>query len=62
MHRREFLKAGIGGAACLSTLHAGAFATSSDEALRVALIGTGWYGKTDLLHLNQVAEIDVVGL
>jgi predicted dehydrogenase len=62
MHRREFLKAGIGGAACLSTLHTNAFAASSDKALRVALIGSGWYGKTDLLHLNQVAEIDVVGL
>jgi predicted dehydrogenase len=43
-------------------LHAGAFAASSDQALRVALIGSGWYGKTDLLHLNQVAKIDVVGL
>jgi predicted dehydrogenase len=62
MHRREFLKTGIGGAACLSTLQTAAFATSSDKALRVALIGSGWYGKTDLLHLNQVAEIDVVGL
>lgn len=29
---------------------------------RVALIGTGWYGKSDLFRLMQVAPIDVVGL
>ncbi len=62
MDRRDFLKAGIGGAAYLSALHVGAFAAGADETLRVALIGTGWYGKTDLFHLNQVAKIDVVGL
>lgn len=29
---------------------------------KVALIGTGWYGKMDLLRLLQVAEVEVVGL
>ena len=29
---------------------------------RVALIGTGWYGKMDLFRLLQVAEVEVVGL
>jgi len=29
---------------------------------RVGLIGTGWYGKTDLLRLVQVAPVDVVSL
>lgn len=29
---------------------------------RVALIGSGWYGKSDLLRLAQVAPIEVVGL
>jgi predicted homoserine dehydrogenase-like protein len=29
---------------------------------RVALIGTGWYGKSDLFRLMQVAPIDVVAL
>jgi predicted dehydrogenase len=28
----------------------------------VALIGTGWYGKSDLFRLMQVAAVDVVGL
>jgi hypothetical protein len=31
-------------------------------AKRVALIGTGWYGKSDILRLAQVAPIEVVGL
>lgn len=29
---------------------------------RVALIGTGWYGKSDLLRLIQVSPVDVVAL
>lgn len=30
--------------------------------MRFGLIGCGWYGKTDLLHLIQVAPVEVVGL
>lgn len=30
--------------------------------LQVALIGTGWYGKSDLFRLIQVADVDVVAL
>lgn len=33
-----------------------------DLKKRVALIGSGWYGKIDLLRLIQVAPVDVVGL
>ncbi len=29
---------------------------------RVGLIGTGWYGKVDLLRLIQVAPVEVVSL
>ena len=29
---------------------------------RVALIGTGWYGKSDLFRLMQVAHVEVAGL
>lgn len=32
------------------------------KSRRVALIGTGWYGKSDLLRLMQVAPTEVVGL
>ena len=62
MKRREFLQAGVGGAASLAALHGSAFAIQDKAPLRVALIGCGWYGKTDLLHLIQVAPVDVVGL
>ena len=33
-----------------------------DKRRRVALIGTGWYGKSDLFRLMQVAPVNVVGL
>ncbi len=62
MKRREFLKAGIGAAASLSALQVGAFAVENEKPLRVGLVGTGWYGKTDLFHLLQVAPVEVVGL
>jgi predicted dehydrogenase len=62
MDRREFLHAGVGSAAALAALRVRAFAAGNDETLRVGLIGCGWYGKTDLLHLIQVAPVEVVGL
>src|SRR6476659_10552658 len=62
MCRREFLKAGVAGAATFAALQSRAFAEAGDKPLRVALIGCGWYGKTDLFHLIQVAPVEVVGL
>src|SRR6478672_5358623 len=62
MFRREFLKTGVAGAATFAALQSRAFAAEGDKPLRVALIGCGWYGKTDLLHLMQVAPVEVVGL
>src|SRR6188768_231379 len=35
---------------------------SGPPTRRVALIGTGWYGKSDLFRLMQVAPVDVVAL
>ncbi len=35
---------------------------TTDSPRRVALIGTGWYGKSDLFRLMQVAPVDVVAL
>ena len=40
-------------------VHSGA---RDQETLRVALIGSGWYGKVDLLRLIQVAPVEVVSL
>ncbi len=58
MNRRTFFAAGAAG---LSTtqLFGEEFA---DRKLRVGLIGTGWYGKIDLLRLIQVAPVEVVSL
>lgn len=61
MHRRDFLRAGVG-ASAMAALSGPVFAADTEKPLRVALIGAGWYGKTDLFHLNQVAPIEVVGL
>ena len=61
LRRREFIKASL--AASTLALHpAGLFAAGSEQPLRAGLIGCGWYGKTDLFHLMQVANVDVVGL
>ena len=58
MDRRDFLHAGAAGL----TLASGAFAAPSDKKPRVGLIGCGWYGKSDLFRLIQVAPVEVVSL
>src|SRR5687767_4076767 len=60
MNRRDFVKAGAAGLA-LSALKSYA-AEFADQKKRVGLIGTGWYGKCDLLRLIQVAPVEVVSL
>lgn len=66
MNRRNFIRAATAFTALpyLSTSRTfGAqFGEFGDFKKRVALIGTGWYGKVDLLRLIQVAPVDVVGL
>lgn len=64
--RRTFLRAG--GAAALSAAAipgAAALARASglhEQAQRVGIIGPGWYGKTDLFRLIQVAPVEVVSV
>jgi predicted dehydrogenase len=61
MNRRRFLQAGAAG--MLGSRAAGyATAFAGDRPRRVGLIGTGWYGKVDLLRLIQVAPVEVVSL
>ena len=63
MHRRDFIQTTAGGVATLVAAQSLSTAVAADEKpIRVALIGTGWYGKTDLFHLMQVAPVEVVGL
>ena len=60
MRRREFLKSA---AAALAFSGMPAYAEQlADTRKRVGLIGSGWYGKADLLRMIQVAPVDVVSL
>lgn len=65
MDRRRFLSSTIAGATAgvaLSSLHTSAFAAANDKPKRVAMIGCGWYGKSDLFRLLQVSPVEVVSL
>lgn len=61
MNRRQLIRAGVVGLA-LPALQRIAYATAVDKPKRVALIGSGWYGKCDLLRLIQTAPVEVVSL
>src|SRR2546428_13695132 len=60
MNRRQFIQAGAAGV-FLASGHAYAEEFAQRKP-RVGLIGTGWYGKCDLLRLIQVAPVQVVSL
>jgi len=62
MNRRQFLRSAAASAVAAHAFPFGAFAAAVDKAPRVGLIGTGWYGKCDLLRLIQVAPVEVVSL
>ena len=59
MDRRHFLRTGAGLLLSASGLHATEYLRRTP---RVGLIGSGWYGKTDLFRLMQVTPVDVVAL
>ena len=63
LNRRTFLK---GATATLALTALGAhgmdLSVPAEKPYRVALIGTGWYGKSDLFRLIQVAPVEVIAL
>lgn len=62
INRRHFLK---GSTALLALTSIGAYSFESlpsDKTYRVGLIGAGWYGKSDLFRLIQVASVEVIAL
>src|SRR5215207_310782 len=59
--RRRFLQSASATLA-LSTLGSYGVDLINQKPRRVGLIGTGWYGKSDLFRLIQVAPVDVVSL
>src|SRR5437588_5938238 len=64
MNRRQFVSTGVAGLGWLT--QASAQLANSQQAaqkkFRVGLIGCGWYGKSDLFRLIQVAPVEVVSL
>jgi predicted dehydrogenase len=62
INRRRFLQ-GATASLAFTTLGArGIEIINPAKDLRVGLIGTGWYGKSDLFRLIQVAPVEVVAL
>ncbi len=62
INRRHFIK-GSTAALALSTFgERGLDLIYPTKTMRVGLIGTGWYGKSDLFRLIQVSPVEVVAL
>jgi len=62
INRRSFLKSASASFALAALGSRGLDLIYSASSLRVGLIGTGWYGKSDLFRLIQVAPVEVVAL
>ncbi|RMF42728.1 MAG: gfo/Idh/MocA family oxidoreductase [Planctomycetota bacterium] len=62
MRRRNFLQTALGAAGLTMAQREAVANLIEGTPKRVGLIGTGWYGKIDLLRLIQVAPVEVVSL
>ena len=62
LHRRQFIRDTSATLALAAIGRHGLDIFNQVPPRRVALIGTGWYGKSDLFRLMQVAPVDVVAL
>src|SRR5213594_1225167 len=61
INRRRFLQPASASLA-ISALGADALDIINGKPKRVGLIGAGWYGKSDLWRLVQVAPVDIVSI
>ncbi len=62
INRRSFIQ-GTAATLALSTIKTSGIGNLAPvKTYRVALIGTGWYGKSDLFRLIQVADVEVIAL
>jgi predicted dehydrogenase len=61
VNRRRFLQ-GISASMALSSLGVLGAGVGDPKKRRVGLIGAGWYGKSDLWRLIQVAPVEVVSI
>ncbi len=62
INRRTLLKGATASVALAALRASGMGIFNPSKTYRVALIGTGWYGKSDLFRLIQVAPVNVVAL
>ncbi|WP_185212481.1 Gfo/Idh/MocA family protein [Sphingobacterium mizutaii] len=61
LNRRQFIF-GTGALLSIAALQQAGFAAEILKARTVALIGAGWYGKSDLFRLLQVSDVEVVAV
>lgn len=59
MNRRSFFTTGLAGAAAARTWGQD---LTGGKPLRVGIIGSGWYAKSDVLRLIQIAPVEVVSI
>src|SRR5438552_1410276 len=62
MNRRQFLKQSSAAAVALSAASYVPITFAADKPKRVGLIGAGWYGKSDLRRLVQVAPVEIISI
>jgi predicted dehydrogenase len=62
MNRRQFLKKSSAAAVAVAAATYVPTTFAAEKPKRVALIGSGWYGKCDLFRLIQVAPVEAVSL
>src|SRR6266700_1006385 len=62
MNRRQFLKQSSAAVLALAAASYAPTTFAAEKIKRVGLIGAGWYGKSDLWRLVQVAPVDIVSI
>src|SRR5580765_3744782 len=62
MNRRQFLKNTTSAVFALAAASYVPTTFAADKPRRVGLIGAGWYGKSDLWRLVQVAPVEIVSI
>lgn len=62
INRRHFMKGATASLALAALGAQGMDIINPQKPLRVGLIGTGWYGKSDLFRLIQVVPVEVIAL
>src|SRR5437016_13229989 len=62
MNRRQFLKQSSAAILALAAASYSPTTFAAEKTKRVGLIGAGWYGKSDLWRLVQVAPVEIVSI